>query len=84
MPTYEYRVIEKGCEYCRSKFEVRQGINEEPLKSCPKCEAAVKRLFSIPSIRREPTLTEEERFYTTAADNARERVAGNISPEENE
>lgn len=44
MPTYEYR-----CENC-GKFETEQGMKEEPLKICPKCGAAVKRLISSSGI----------------------------------
>lgn len=45
MPLYEYRAKEKGCELCRQKFEARQGINDPPLESCPRCGAPVKRLI---------------------------------------
>ena len=62
MPIYEYRAVGKGCEYCQNKFEVRQGINEEPLKSCPKCNAPVKRLISRPSICIKEPLPLEETF----------------------
>ncbi|HTY13161.1 MAG TPA: FmdB family zinc ribbon protein [Candidatus Omnitrophota bacterium] len=40
MPTYEYR-----CEHC-GKFEQQQRISDAPLKKCPKCGGAVKRLIS--------------------------------------
>ena len=40
MPTYEYE-----CTKCNHKFEKFQGMNDTPLKKCPKCKGAVKRLI---------------------------------------
>ena len=40
MPTYDYL-----CEKCGYKFEYFQGMLDEPLKTCPKCESSVKRLI---------------------------------------
>jgi len=40
MPTYEYQC--KKCDYIFEKF---QSIKDEPLKRCPKCKGAVKRLL---------------------------------------
>ena len=40
MPTYEYE-----CKSCSHKFEEFQSIKEQPLKKCPKCGRAVRRLF---------------------------------------
>lgn len=40
MPTYEYR-REDG-----STFEIRQGINDEPLTECPETGQAVKRVIT--------------------------------------
>ncbi|HOO59570.1 MAG TPA: zinc ribbon domain-containing protein [Candidatus Mcinerneyibacteriales bacterium] len=40
MPTYVYR-----CRGCRHEFEVKQRITEEPLKSCPRCDAPVERVI---------------------------------------
>ena len=76
MPIYEYKTVGKGCKFCQSTFEVRQGINEEPLKNCPKCSAVVERLFSLPSIL--------SRKPISAGDSVRERIAGNIPPEKSE
>jgi len=76
MPVYEYKALGKGCEYCQSKFEVKQSIKEEQLKKCPKCGAPVQKLFSFPSIlTRQPI---------SAVDSVRERIAGNIPPEKSE
>ncbi|MDT8436405.1 MAG: FmdB family zinc ribbon protein [Gemmatimonadota bacterium] len=41
MPTYEYE-----CTSCGHAFERFQGINEEPLRTCPECEGEVRRLIS--------------------------------------
>ncbi|MDP1853520.1 MAG: zinc ribbon domain-containing protein [Candidatus Omnitrophota bacterium] len=41
MPTYEYE-----CLKCSHKFEASQGITAPPLKKCPLCGKAVKRLIS--------------------------------------
>ena len=40
MPTYEYE-----CLHCGYRFEQFQNINDEPLKSCPKCNKKVQRLI---------------------------------------
>jgi putative FmdB family regulatory protein len=40
MPTYEYE-----CRSCRHTFEAFQSIKDEPLKKCPKCGKALRRLF---------------------------------------
>jgi len=63
MPIYEYRAVgEKSCELCRKKFEVRQGINDEPLRKCPKCGAEVRRLFSRPFLCIVEPLSQKETF----------------------
>jgi putative FmdB family regulatory protein len=41
MPTYEYE-----CKTCSSRFEVFQSMSDEPIKKCPKCGKAVRRLIS--------------------------------------
>ncbi|OGG54305.1 MAG: FmdB family transcriptional regulator [Candidatus Handelsmanbacteria bacterium RIFCSPLOWO2_12_FULL_64_10] len=33
MPTYDYE-----CAACGHKFEMFQGIKEDPIKACPKCK----------------------------------------------
>lgn len=41
MPTYEYE-----CPRCDHRFERFQGINDKPVKTCPKCKGRkVKRLI---------------------------------------
>jgi len=41
MPTYEYL-----CKNCGHKFEVFQGMFDEPIQSCPKCQGETRRLIS--------------------------------------
>mgnify|MGYP001079077480 CR=1 FL=1 len=62
MPIYEYRSVSGGCEYCRRRFEVRQGMNEAPLTSCPRCGAPVRKLFSRPFICTTEPVSENERL----------------------
>ncbi|MFO7821422.1 MAG: FmdB family zinc ribbon protein [Lentisphaeria bacterium] len=40
MPTYEYK-----CHECGDVFDVFQNMSDEPLKTCPECGGAVKRLI---------------------------------------
>ncbi|HOO72887.1 MAG TPA: zinc ribbon domain-containing protein [Spirochaetota bacterium] len=40
MPTYEYKCIE-----CGHKFEKFQMMTDEPVKTCEKCGAPVRKLF---------------------------------------
>ena len=73
MPIYEYQAIgDTHCELCKDKFEVRQGINDEPLKRCPKCGSEVKRLISRPFICLKESLGQEESFATHAEEEADE------------
>jgi|YNPNPStandDraft_1061719.scaffolds.fasta_scaffold51797_1 putative FmdB family regulatory protein len=46
MPLYEYR-----CRRCRSRLEMLQRVNEQPLKTCPKCGGELERLVSPAAIR---------------------------------
>jgi len=41
MPTYEYECLE-----CGVKFEKFQKITDKPIKICPECNGAVKRVFT--------------------------------------
>ncbi|HEX2910755.1 MAG TPA: FmdB family zinc ribbon protein [Chloroflexia bacterium] len=41
MPTYEYQ-----CGTCGNRFEKFQSFSEEPVKTCPECGNAVKKVFS--------------------------------------
>jgi putative FmdB family regulatory protein len=41
MPTYEYQ-----CDACENNFDEFQGINDKPLKKCPKCgKSKLRRVF---------------------------------------
>lgn len=63
MPIYEYKATGKThCNLCKDKFEVRQGINDEPLKGCPKCGSQVRRLFSPPFLCLKESLSQEETY----------------------
>ena len=48
MPIYEYESLapKKGCKKCAHRFEVIQGIAEEPLSDCPYCGQKVKKIIS--------------------------------------
>ena len=48
MPIYEYEPLEphKTCEKCAGRFEIIQGIDEEPLSSCPQCGQRVRKVIS--------------------------------------
>lgn len=77
MPIYEYKATGKAhCNLCKGKFEVRQGMNDEPLKSCPKCGSEVSRLFSRPFLRLKESLGEEESFDRYAEEEADELGLG--------
>ncbi|MFO8006447.1 MAG: FmdB family zinc ribbon protein [Candidatus Brocadiia bacterium] len=41
MPTYEYECTESG-----RRFEVLQGMEDDPLENCPECGGTVRRLIS--------------------------------------
>jgi putative FmdB family regulatory protein len=45
MPTYEYE-----CASCGRRFEARQAMRDAPLKKCPDCGGAVRRLIHAPSV----------------------------------
>ena len=40
MPLYDYQ-----CDKCGHRFEVRQGIKEDPLTECPQCGGSVRRVI---------------------------------------
>ena len=45
MPIYEYL-----CQACSHRFEVKQSIKDDPIKSCARCGSAVDKLISSPAI----------------------------------
>ena len=63
MPIYEYKARDGAhCKLCKGGFEVRQGINDEPLKRCPECGAEIRKLFSRPFLGRKESLNHEGAF----------------------
>jgi putative FmdB family regulatory protein len=46
MPLYEYE-----CDTCGHRFEVIQKFSDAPVLECPKCQGAVRKLFSSPAIQ---------------------------------
>jgi len=46
MAIYQYKAIAKGCPYCQDGFEVMQSMNSVPLKKCPRCSQAIKKVPS--------------------------------------
>jgi putative FmdB family regulatory protein len=60
MPIYEYKSKNGAhCKLCRNKFEVRQGIDDEPLTRCPECGAEISKVFSRPFLGRRESLSHE-------------------------
>lgn len=45
MPLYEYE-----CTQCERRHELRQRWGDEPLASCPRCGAPVRRVYSPAAI----------------------------------
>lgn len=60
MPIYEYK-SRNGvhCKLCKDKFEVKQGMNDEPLAECPECGAEIRKVFSRPYLGRKESLGHE-------------------------
>ncbi len=46
MPLYEYE-----CFVCGFRFEKIQKVSAEPLKTCPKCGGAIRRLMGVPALQ---------------------------------
>ena len=58
MPFYEYECKSENCDH---RFERRQGINDNPLVTCPKCgEKTLARVFHTSAI-----IFKGSGFYTT-------------------
>lgn len=60
MPVYEYQASEGGCPECSVVFSVLQSISEDPLSTCPKCGAAVKRVVSRVQMRVQLAMTDPD------------------------
>jgi putative FmdB family regulatory protein len=52
MPIREYQAAnpEKGCDYCRKRFERLEHFNEPAMAKCPRCGADLVRLISAPRV----------------------------------
>ncbi|MBU2608198.1 MAG: hypothetical protein KKF26_02660 [Chloroflexi bacterium] len=70
MPIYEYKAVSGGCEHCKRRFEVRQGMNATPLVECPRCGAPVERLLSRPHICVVEPLSEKEKLVKRTPEEA--------------
>ena len=46
MPLYEYQ-----CDDCEHRFERIQKFSDDPVKTCPSCGGAVRKLLSSPAIQ---------------------------------
>ena len=84
MPIYEYKAAgNTHCEFCKNRFEVRQGINDEPLKKCPKCGAEIRRLFSRPLISIIDPLSQKETFAAHTEEEADDlRLGGGFAEDQ--
>ena len=70
MPTYGYR-----CGSCGHEFEIRQGITDEPLSTCPKCGGKLAKMLYPAGI-----IFKGSGYYTTdykSADSGGEKSASN-------
>jgi len=45
MPLYEYELCEGGCKVCGGRFELQRPMKTPPLKECPVCHKAVRKVF---------------------------------------
>jgi len=90
MPIYEYEPDgESVCEFCARGFEIIQKISDPPLKKCPECGQACKRMFSAFAVNEsERSLlsnknVEAQGFtkYEKKGDGYYERTAGKQGPE---
>ena len=52
MPTYVYIAVDpdRGCDECRSGFEIIQKITAPPLTACPRCQQPVRKVLFAPSV----------------------------------
>jgi len=52
MPFYEYKpATEEQCPHCDGGFEQLQKLAEAPLKQCPVCGSACKRVLSAANVQ---------------------------------
>ncbi len=69
MPLYEY-----ACDSCDHLFEVRQRFSDEPVSTCPKCGAPVRRVLHAASV-----IFKGPGFYLT--DNRKAKGLAGVSSE---
>ena len=52
MPTYGYKAVdlEKGCDHCKSGFEIIQRMAEPALTRCPHCKNPICRVLFAPTV----------------------------------
>ena len=51
MPIYEYEPeTAQNCHYCKDGFERLQKIHDAALRTCPQCQAPVRRLISAANV----------------------------------
>lgn len=57
LPTYEYQTADPkhACDHCRTRFEVRQSMRDQPLAACPQCGGKIDRLISACGISTTPS-----------------------------
>jgi len=55
VPIYEYE-----CGLCETRFEEKQGFNDEPVTECPNCQGEVRRV-----IHSAPVIFKGSGFYIT-------------------
>ena len=63
MPVYEYE-----CAPCLIIYEVRQGMKDPPLETCPECKGPVTRVMSAPNINRYNFSSPTEAKYAKLSD----------------
>lgn len=68
MPIYEYE-----CAPCLTLYEVRQGMKDAPLTTCPKCAGPVTRTISAPNLNRRNFASPTEAKYAKVS--PREEIA---------
>ncbi len=68
MPLYEYE-----CSPCQVIYQVRHGMHETPLHTCPVCGATVRRLISAPNLNLKNFTSPTQAKYATVT--ATEEIA---------
>lgn len=63
MPAYDYE-----CDLCKFEFELRQGFDDEPVATCPRCSGKSRRV-----LRAVPVIFKGSGFYVT--DNRRDTAS---------